>query len=262
MGEAIVGVSLVAFALILDSIPVIKLIHWGIDGGVEPGLVVVALFLYLALIVSVMAGPSLVKIGAVILILVSAVLVPLFGTVAGEVEIKQMEDERLQSYASALDRNPMDPVARIALAEELEKRGDVEQAIEHMEWVLREFPRLAFQHQRTLDTWKRQRERRGLPDLFYCHMCHAEQFPGTTQCAECGAVFGTAEGMRRQLRLDGGPKTVIRAWIVTSSVVMLAFFLLMELPAIVAGPIILGSVIVGAVIFLRWVGGDLGKQAD
>jgi tetratricopeptide (TPR) repeat protein len=262
MGEAIVGVSAVALALIIAALPIVKLIHWGIDGGVEPGLVIVALFLYGALIVSVMAGPSAIKIAALVLILVSAVLMPVLGSAASGAQLKAMDDERLRSYADALERNPMDPVARIALAEELEKRGDVDQAIEHMEWVLKEFPRLGFQHQRTLDMWKRQCERRGAPDLFYCHMCHAEQFPGTLQCAECGAVFGTAEGMRLQFRLDGGPKTLIRAWIISATIMVMAFALLYALPSIIAGPIIIGLVIVGAVIFLRWVGGDLGKPAD
>lgn len=262
MGEAMAGVSLAAFALILASIPVIKLIHWGIDGGVEPGLVVVALFLYLALIVSVAAGPSIVKAVALILILISAVLMPVLGGAAAQVELKQMDDERLRAYATALDRNPMDPVARIALAQELEKRGDLDQAIEHLEWVLREFPRLAFQHQRTLDSWKRQRERQGVPDLFFCHMCHAEQLPGTTRCAQCGAVFGTAEGMRQRMYLEGGPKRIIRGFIVTTVTVGLGLFALLELPSIVAGPIIIAGLIVGAVVFLRWVGGDLGKPGD
>ncbi len=262
MGEAVAGVSLAAFALILASIPVIKLIHWGIDGGVEPGLVIVALFLYLALIVSVAAGPSLVKVVALLLILVSAVLMPVLGGAAAQAELKRMDEDRVQSYAAALDRNPMDPVARIALAQELEKRGDLDQAIEHLEWVLKEFPKLTFQHQRTLDTWKRERERQGVPDLFFCHMCHAEQLPGTKQCAQCGAVFGTAEGMRQRLYLDGGPKTIIRGFIVTTVAVGLGLFALLELPSIVAGPIIIAALIVGAVVFLKWVGGDLGKPGD
>ncbi|NLI00623.1 MAG: hypothetical protein GX446_14145 [Chthonomonadales bacterium] len=262
MGGVITGVPLVVFALILSAIPVIKLIHWAIDGEIEGGLVAVALVLYLGLLVSVMAGPNVVKIVALVLILGGALAFPLLGSAASAKQVEQMSDERLRSYVIALESNPNDPVARIALAQELEKRGDVEQAIEHLEWVLKEHPRLAFQHQRTLESWKRQLERRDTPDFFYCHMCHAEQLPGATHCAQCGAAFGTAEGMRERLYREGGPKAVIRGFVVTVLVVGLGTLALLELPSIVAGPIILGALIVGAVLFLGWVGGDIGKPAD
>jgi hypothetical protein len=258
----IAGVGLVVLGLILAAIPIVKLIHWAIDGGVDVGLVIIAIFLYIALLASVMAGPSIVKVAALLLILVSAVAMPVLGGAAAQVEMKQMDDERIHSYAAALERNPMDPVARIALAQELEKRGDLDQAIEHLEWVLKEFPRLAFQHQRTLDTWKRERERQGVPDIFFCHVCHAEQAPGTRQCTQCGALFGTAEAMRQRFLVEGGPKTIIKAWVILTVAIGVAMFVVLELPSIVAGPIIIATLIVGAVVFLRWVGGDLGKPAD
>jgi len=262
MAGAFFGVPLAALALIIAAIPVIRLVHLAIDGQLDVGLVIAGGFLYIALVVSVAAGPSAVKVGALVLILVSAVLFPFFSGVSADVENKRMDDARMQAYAAALERNPADPVARIALAEELEKRGDVDQAIEHLGWTLREFPKLSIQHQATLEAWKREVARRGVPQTFFCHMCHAEQLPGATMCSECGAMFGTMDGVRQRVIREGGPRVILRAWIIGVPVIMLALFLLLELPSIIAGPIILASVCVGAWLFLRWVGGDIGRPMD
>lgn len=262
MAAAFLGIPLAPLALIIAAIPVVRLIHLAIDGQLDVGLVAGGIFLYIALIASVAAGPSAIKVGALLLILVSAALLPVYSSIHAEVETRQIDDGRLRAYVAALDRNPMDPVARIALAEELEKRGDVEQAIEHMEWALREYPKLTMMHQSTLDSWKRQVERRDLPDAFFCHICHAEQAPGATMCSECGAMFGTVEGVRQRILREGGPRAIVRGWIVVVPVVMLTVFALLELPSIVAGPIIIAALCIGAWLFLRWVGGDIGRPMD
>ncbi len=45
-------------------------------------------------------------------------------------------------------------------------------------------------------------------------------------------------------------------------VFMLAVFVVLELPSILAGPIIIAALVVGAWLFLRWASGELGKPGD
>jgi len=260
--EAVFNVQLALLALILAAIPAVRLIHLAIDGQLEAGPVLIGLFLYLALIVSVAGGPGPIKVAALALILLSTLLMPLLSGMQAERERRQIDDERFEAYVSALERNPMDPVARVALAEELHKRGDVQQAIAHLEWVLQEFPKLATQHRATLDSWKRELEEAEAPEFIYCHMCHAEVPAGTSVCPQCGAPFATSAGILERIRAEGGVKAILRAWIVAVVAVMLGLFVLLEVPAIVAAPILMAILIVGAWLFLRWVAGDIGRPAD
>ena len=66
----------------------------------------------------------------------------------------------------------------------------------------------------------------------------------------------------QEVNYAGGPKVVIRGWIVTASTVMISLFLLLALPSIIAGPIIVATVIVAAWLFMRWVGGNMGTIGD
>ena len=72
------------------------------------------------------------------------------------------------------------------------------------------------------------------------------------------------EGGRETKRIseEGGPKVIIRGWLIVGTVVMVSLFLVLYLPAIIVGPIILATVVVMAVLFLRWVGGDMGRPGD
>jgi len=262
MGSAFFGVPLAALALIVAALPLVKLIHLAIDGQIDAGLVAIGGLMYLALIAGVIVGPAPVKVCGVGLIVLSAVFFFLYSQGSAQAGNRVIDDSRFDAYARAVERNPEDPVARIALAEELEKRGDVEQAIQHLEWVLSQHPRLGARHQVTLDMWRRQLARQGQPSSFFCHRCRAEQPPGADRCRECGVAFGTAVAMRERIAQDGGPIVILRAWIIGVPAALLAVFALMELPSIVAGPIILGTAIVAGWLFLRWVGGDMGHDTD
>lgn len=262
MGDAVFTVLFAVLGLIIAAIPAVRLVGMAIEGQLDAGPVIIALFLYIVLIAAVASGPGPIKVGALALIVLSAVMLPLAGKVQADRDLARIDDERLRAYADALERNPDDPVARIALAEELAKRGDIQQAIEHMEWTLQTYPKLSRQHQATLQAWKRQVAEQATEMPVICHVCHAEQPPGATQCSQCGAQFGAVAEVRRRIIIEGGPKTILRGWIIGVPLFILGSFVLLELPAIVAGPIILGAVAVGAFLFLRWVGGDIGRPMD
>ena len=85
-----------------------------------------------------------------------------------------------------------------------------------------------------------------------------ENAPGATMCSQCGAMFGAREGMVQRIYREGGPKLVIRSMVIGNLSLLLAIYLMLTLPAIIAGPIVLAGVLVGAWLFMRWVGGDLG----
>lgn len=257
-GEAVFGVSLIAMALIVASFPIIKLMGWIAEGAVETPVALLGILLYLALIVGVMGGPSTVKILLVIVLVISAVLTPVFGQVSDQMQHKHMDDEQISAYARALEQNPMNHSARMGLAEALRKRGDLDQAIEHMAWTLQQAPGLGFRIRPQLDTWKRERERIGIPQPIFCHQCRAENQAGAMVCESCGAQFGVRAGMKEGVWRDGGPKVVLRAWIVTSLVIIFALFVFYMLPLPVAGVVTIAAASVGAWLFLRWVGGDMG----
>ncbi|MCC6730772.1 MAG: tetratricopeptide repeat protein [Chthonomonadales bacterium] len=262
MGAAILGVYAVALGLIIASIPVVKLIRWWIDGGVDGGLAAAGILLYFGLLAGAMAADSALKVIVVLVLLASAIVGPALESAWSAKQLRRMEDDDLDRYVRVLEGNPEDPVARIALAECLFKRGHIEQAIEHMRWTLERHPRVGHAHRAQLDYWLRERERQSTPAPLICHMCHAENPPGAPRCVSCDAPFGSRQAMREGIARDGGPVRILRGWIVVGSTMLVSMFALIELPAIVAGPIIVGALIVGAWTFLRWVGGDLGRAVS
>ncbi len=264
MGAVFGIVGAVTISLIIASIPVICLIRWGLDGSVDGSAVFFGVLLYLGLLVAVVAAPSSIGIGLLMILIASAIAMPLLGSASSTVQLKRMQDETLQRYSSALEKDPMDPVARIAVAETLYKRGEMAQAIEHLEWTLQNFPRLSTRLAPQLESWKRarEREREGVLDPIWCHMCRAENSAYATSCIECGAPFGSREGILKRIAEEGGPTVIIRGWLIVGSFVMVSLFLLLYLPMVISGPIILATVIVMAWLFLRWVGGDVGRPGD
>jgi hypothetical protein len=266
VGEVIIGVVMVTGGLIIATYPIIKLMGWIADGGVEPAAGIVAILLYLGLVAAVMGAPTAGKIVLLLIILVSSILMPLFGQVSDKVQNRQMEDQTFNRFASAVEQDPMNAPARMELARILRKRGELDLAIQHMEWTLERFPRLDFRIKTELDTWKRERERVGIPQPIFCHKCLCENPWNATQCYECGAMFGTSASIKQRIDQEGGPKRVIRGWVVTAAVLNFICFSLIVLPHVlpveVIGVLIISSVIVGAWLFLRWVGGDMGTVGE
>lgn len=266
MGEVVVGVCMITCGLVISSYPIIKLMGWIADGGVEPAAGVVAILLYLGLIGAVMAAPTAGKVVLLVLILVSSILMPYFGRVSDNVQNRQMEENAFNQLASAVERDPLNSPARMELARMLRKRGELDLAIEHMEWTLQRFPRLGFRVKSELDTWKRERERVGVPQPVFCHKCLSENPWNATQCYQCGAMFGTGAAIKQSVEMEGGPKRVIRGWVVTAAVLNIVCFSLIYLPRFlpieVTGVVIISSVIVGAWLFLRWAGGDMGTVGE
>lgn len=257
-GDAIMGVMLAVMCLLVASYPVIRMIGWWMEGGAEPLAAMLAIFMYVVLIATAMVASTAVALLIFGVIAVSALLTPFIGQAADSLGNQRIDNERFDAYSRALEANPMDPVARIAVAEELYKRGEREQATEHMAWTLERFPGLSLRIKPTLESWAREAARRETADWVYCHMCHAENEPGASSCSQCGAEFGTRTGFMQRVRIDGGPKVLIRGWIVTSSVLIITLYALLTIDIVFAAPIILASFIVGAYLFVKWVGGDLG----
>jgi len=261
-GTAIGTVGLSVMALIVASYPIIKMIGWWMDGGAELLLAIISIFMYLTLVAFTMAAPAGIAILIFVIIVVSAIAAPIYGQMSEQVQHNRIDNDRLTAYARALEENPMNAAARMALAEALYKKGQMDLAIEHMEWTLQQFPALGMRIRPELDSWKRDRQRIGVAQPIFCHRCQGENHPESTSCVECGAPFGTRAGMNYALAREGGPKVVIRAWITTATVLILAITLLAVIPIQYAAPIILASVIVGAWLFLRWASGDMGTVGD
>src|SRR5205085_12241162 len=132
------------------------------------------IFMYFVLIIMAASAPAALAMLIFVIILVSAILAPVFGKASDHVQLARIESNRMEQYARALEENPMNPAARIALAECLYKRGEVEHAIEHMTWTLGQFPSMSMRVRPQLESWKRERERVGVPQPIFCHECLAE----------------------------------------------------------------------------------------
>lgn len=262
MGAAISGVSLFALAMIIAAVPIIKLIGWMIDGAVDTGLAAGSLAMYLVLVALCVSGPSVIKVLALILLLIAALAAPLISKVAADRESDKIESGRKAAVTEALERNPMDPVARIAVAEHLYREGRLEEAIEQIEWVVNQFPKLRARHGYQLESWRRELARGGKPGIMVCHICYAEQPVDARYCSECGIAFDTREGMLQGIWRDGGPVVILRGYLTIGLTLMVVAMVFLELPALIAGPLAIGAIIVAATLFLRWVGGGIGKPAD
>ena len=261
-GTAIFTVGFVVAALIVASFPVVKMIGWWIDGGAEPLLALVSIMLYFALIGFAMAAPPVIAGIIFVIIVISAVATPVMGQVSDRVQLQRMEDRRLEQYARVLEGDPLNAPARMGLADCLYKKGEIDQAIEHMSWTLERFPTLGFSIKPKLDSWMREKDRQGIARNIFCHLCQCENAYNATHCYECGAPFGTRTGISAEVWRRGGPKAVIRGWIVTSVSVILVLFMFAYMPIELAAPLAVATLIVAFWLFLRWLGGDMGTIGD
>jgi hypothetical protein len=249
---------MVTFALIIASIPVIKMIGWWMEGGAEPFLAILSIFMYFVLIAMMMAAPAWLAALIFGLICLSAIAAPLMGKVSDKRQHKQIDDVRVQGWSAILERDPMNHAARIALAEVLRKRGDIDLAVQHMEWIIAQSPKMALRVRPQMDVWLREKARQTAPKPIICHECHAENPHWVTACDTCGAQFGTRAGMAHGIRLAGGPKAVVRMWVVASGSIIAVILFFGFLPIEYAAPLAVATLMVGVWLFLRWVGGDMG----
>jgi hypothetical protein len=264
-GDAMVAVGFFVICLIAGAFPALRLGAMVMEGAIEPFLAVMGIFLYLLLLFSVLFVPNVIGFVILLCIVASAALLPYLTEIAEAAGNARIEEDKIHLYARALEEDPMNHVARLALAEAIYKRGDLDQAIEHMSWALQQAPALAFRIVPQLDAWKRERERKGMATPIFCHQCHAENPQNATECSECGAKFGMLPSVYQRILQEGGPKVLIRTWIVMSATLIVGVFMLvvlLRLPSLIAGPILLAMVIVAAWLFLRWVGGEVGVTGD
>ena len=257
-GHAVLTVGLVVVALIVSAFPVLKLIGWWMDGGAEPGLAILSIFMYFVLIAMMMAAPAWLAVLLFVLICSSALLAPVMGKVSDKRQHRQIDDVRVQGWAAILERDPGNHAARIALAEVLRKRGELDLAIQHLSWIIQKSPQMALRVRPQMDAWIREKDRIGAPKPIICHECHGENPHWVTACEMCGAQFGTRAGMAHGIRLAGGPKAVIRTWLIAAGSIIAVVLFFGFLPIEFAAPLAVATVIVGFWLFLRWVGGDLG----
>ncbi|MGC8667818.1 MAG: hypothetical protein ACP5VE_06890 [Chthonomonadales bacterium] len=254
-GDAMFAVVTCMFLLLAASYPIIRTIGWWMEGAVEPVLAIVSLGLYLGLIVVAMTTPQPVALAALFAIFASAVVTPILGRAKDQADLRSIEDERFQQYAAALERNPMDPVARIAYAEALYRRGEVDQAIEHLAWTLQQYPRLSFRIRPQLDDWMRQRDE-ARSDEALCPACGRQNPAELIWCSYCGASLARASGFRhgegRKSLHTGG--VLVRGWIVCATILLAFVAVYWWMPGSLAGPAGFGLVLAGVWWFYRWTG--------
>src|SRR5438270_12063239 len=98
-GNAIMTVALTVAGLVVASYPVIKMIGWWIEGGAEPLLAMVSIFLYVALVGFAMAAPPGVATLIFVIIVISAIATPLVGQVSDRTQLQRMDNHKMESFA-------------------------------------------------------------------------------------------------------------------------------------------------------------------
>lgn len=261
-GGVMITVCLAVVGMVIAAFPVIRTINWWIEGSLDGIQASVVILLYVALLGGIMGAPSAIKFVLLLFILISALAAPFIGNIAAKAGNRQIDDESMSRYIRALEINPNDVGARLAVADSLAKRGDLEQAISHAQWVVQQHPRLEGTVGLRIKTWERQLEYEKSPHPVFCHMCHAELPASATVCPECGAKFGTKAAIIDRIATEGGLRVVVTGWLTTTTLLLVAIGLFLELPIEFAAPITAAAVIVGGFLFLRWVSGSLGVPGD
>src|SRR5689334_2356463 len=100
-GDAIMSVTIMLVCLLVASFPVIKMMGWWLDGGAEPLLVVVSIFMYFVLIV--MAASAVAWMAFIIfgVIAASAVVTPALGKYSNQAQLAKIDNARMDAYRAA-----------------------------------------------------------------------------------------------------------------------------------------------------------------
>ena len=255
---------LIAFLLLFAvlTVPFMRLLDWWSDGAIDTTTAIACLLALLVLVGVVVTGSVALKFAAVVTILAGALLLPGFGTAHDKAALREIDDEQLQTLILRLEANAHDYAARITMAELLGKRGQYDEAIKHMEWVLQDCPRLRPTVRPRLDELKHKRDRPEHLGVIFCHQCHAQNPPGSERCSTCGALFSLGPGLAHGFQAAGGVRALLRGWIVCGIALPTIWLAILHLDAVYAAAIVLATVAVSAWLFLRWVGGDLGVRVD
>lgn len=251
MGEAI---FLFAVGALLAGYPVYRFVGWWVEGSIAGGELVVFLFTYIGVMgLLLMSGSPWLAFMALLLLVSGIAITPWLGEMFNRRALRKIEEEEMYRARDALAANPDNHIARTVLADRLYRLGRLDEAIEHLEFVVENSPGLARLERGKLQSWKREQSlaRR---NLVLCPMCGAENPGEARRCVQCGSPIETVSALKEWAVQEQVVQKVLRLWLIVMVILTLLGFVFYLLPLEMQGLVCIAALVVGAWYFLNRFG--------
>lgn len=207
IGSAILHVSVMVLCLMVAAYPVYRLLALWFDRAISTAEAIIYITLLVFLVVGIMAtlGSPL---GYVLIaaFVASCVGVPVLNRLADQASLRRMEDQDITEFRMTLVHQPGNKYAHERLARIYWRRRQYDEALTHVEAVLKEDPK-----EPTFRVLKERLEtdrRRAITKAKVCPKCFVENPPDAAACLECGFAFTDPGDLVRMLLGDNGQQAL------------------------------------------------------
>ena len=217
-GSAALIVSAVFLLGILAALLFHKIIGWYISGDISGLHCVIIGGLYIGVLLLIITCPSIaVKVILFLLLVVLSIAGPILGRkLIYERGTHRFHDEEIEKYRRVIGLRPDNLAARSLLAEELHKRGHLDEAIAELSQLVELRPH-DLQESHRLKSYLEEREERRAPPRT-CPSCGRKNAAELTVCAYCGSELSFARETARWLA-GGGIKQILIPFAITAGVI-------------------------------------------
>lgn len=248
MGE---GLVLFLIGTMLAAFPVYRFIGWWIEGSIAGGELAVLLCTYIGLMgLLLVSGSAWLAFLALVLLVSGVAMMPWLGDMFNRRALRKMDEEEMYRARDALAADPENHIARVVLAEKLYKLGRLDEAIEHLEYVVESSPALSRLERGKLQSWKRE-QAFAQRKLVLCPMCGAENPGEARRCIQCGSPIETFAALKEWAIQEQAVQKVLRAWLTVMVILTVLSFVFLLLPLEWQGIVTIAALIVGAWYFLN-----------
>lgn len=207
VGGVVFNVSIMVLCLMAAAYPVYRVVALWFDRAISTAEATIYVTLLVFLIVGIMAtlGSPL---GYVLIaaLIASCAGVPVLNHLADNASLRRMENQDITEFRMALVQQPSNRYAHERLARIYWRRKQYEEALTHVESVLKESPKdPAF----TLLKERIETERRrAITRAKVCPKCYVENPPDAAACLECGFGFVDPGDLLRMLLGESGQQAL------------------------------------------------------
>lgn len=207
VGGVVFNVSVMVLCLMAAAYPVYRVVALWFERAISTAEAVIYVTLLVFLIAGIMAtlGSPL---GYVLIaaLVVSCVGVPVLNHLADQVSLRRMEDQDITEFRMTLVHQPGNKYAHERLARIYWRRQQYDDALAHVEAVLKLEPK-----EPTFRLLKERLEterRRAITKAKVCPKCFVENPPDAAACLECGFAFMDPGDLVRMLLGDTGQQAL------------------------------------------------------
>jgi len=202
-GPAIVGVCAVVFLGILAGLLLHRIIGWYISGDISSLQCAIIGGVYIGVLITITVSPfAAVKVALALIIVLSCILGPVVGRrVIYKRELHRFHDDEIEKYRQVIASRPDNWAARSRLADELFKRGLLDEAVEEQSELVRLRPQ-DVEEARKLKSLIGEREEHKAPPRV-CPSCGRSNPPERSVCLYCERQLSLAKETARWFTQEG-----------------------------------------------------------